>query len=166
MRFLKCLMLFGLLVASSAAAQTDPRAIHVFLGGNGVWYQGDRNLPADFEVGSNAAASMSPHLSLVGAAYYGVQESYLRGSFGARATATDVNDPNFSIGIGAQYHVSSEPQKRPQEFAGDVSLGWRPYPVNMPRVIVIAQSWWGFRSNQIGLIAGIRYSLGSFGGER
>jgi hypothetical protein len=162
MRFMLTLLL--ILFASSVQAQVyEPRVVRVFAGANGVWYGGDLALPEDFEFGTNAAASLSPHISAVGGIYYGLEHSYLRGSIGARVTATDVQDQDFSIGVGVQYHASTEPVIRPEEWAGDVSVGWRPYPQNMPRVILVGQGWYGFESEQLGGLVGVRYHVGSFG---
>jgi len=158
------LSLFLLALAAPAFA-AEPVAT-LALGANGYWSQGDLDYPPDFELGSNGAASLSPHISAVGGLYFGLGESYLRGSFGARFTATDVNDPNFSIGIGIQYHASSEPDKRPDRtWAPDVSLGWRPSPVNMPRVVLIAQAGYGLKDEQGWLLAGARYLLPIGGGR-
>jgi len=152
----------GVGVTAAAAGEAVPS---VAIGGNGVWYRGDLSLPDDFEFGANGALSASPHISAVGAVYYGVEHSYLRGSVGVRVTATDVNDPNFAIGIGFQRHMSGEPNIRPEEWSPDVSIGWRPSPLNMPRVILAFQAGYGLDSEQTWLTAGIRYAL-NVGGER
>lgn len=159
MKTLLTLLLF--LWASAASAQD--RVVHVNVGANGVWYHGDRELPADFELGGTASLSLSPHISGVGGAFYGLNHSYVRGSFGARFTLTDVQDPNFSIGAGIQYHASSEPRIRPEEWCPDVAVGWKPYPLTMPRIVVGAAGWYGLSSDQAGAYAAVRYELGAFG---
>ena len=148
-----------LLVAASAHA--DP-LFTTYIGANGVWFDGVKALPSDFEAGGNASASLQPHISLVGAAYYGFDHSYLRGSVGARFTATNVDDPNFSVGLGAQYHMSSEPNIRPEGWAPDATLGWRPWPEQFPAVLFIAQGSYNVQANQAVAIAGVRYALGGY----
>jgi hypothetical protein len=151
-------MMLCLLAARQATAEPVLRA---YAGANGVWYDGDN--PNDFEAGGNLRASLSPHISLVGAGYYGFSHSYLRGSAGLRITATDANDPNFSVGIGMQRHFSSEPDIRPEEWAPDASIGWRPWAATNPRVILIAQAGYGLDTEKAFALAGVRYE---FGGER
>lgn len=147
-----------LVMACAAPASADP-AMRAFAGINGIWFNDPSSFPDDFEAGGNVSASLSPHISLVGATYYGFEHSYLRGSIGARVTATDVNDPNFSVGVGVQFQASSEVAIRPQEWQTDVSVGWRPSPVTMPRVIVIGQAAYGLDSEELFLTLGLRYHL-------
>jgi len=116
--------------------------------------------PDDFELGANVSASLSPHISAVGAGYWGFAHSYLRGSAGARFTASNPDDPNFSVGVGAQYHFSSEPGIRPQGFAPDVSVGYIPWPADMPSVIVIAQGSYNLAADQASALLGVRYKFG------
>lgn len=160
------LSLFLLALAVPAFAAESGPVYSFGIGAQGVWFQGDLNLPSDFELGANGAASLSPHISAVGAIYFGLQESYLRGSFGARFTVTDVDDKDFSIGVGAQYRASSEPDKRPdKEVCPDVSLAWKPSPENMPRVLIALQAAYGLKSNQAELTAGVRYAIPVGGGK-
>ena len=147
-------------VASTALGETP--VIKMYAGAQGVWYDDDVK-PSDFEAGGNARASLSPHISAVGCAYYGVSHSYLRGSIGARVTATDVDNPNFSIGLGIQYQASSRPDIRAQEWVPDVTIGWKPWPNDLPRWIVIGQAGYGLTTNAGNAIAGVRYELGGFG---
>lgn len=148
---------------AAEARSEDP--LRAYAGINGVWYDDDAR-PADFEAGGNLRASLSPHISLVSAAYYGFERSYLRGSLGGRITATDVNDPNFSIGIGMQYHASTEPAVRPEGWAPDVSLGWKPQPERWPAIVLVGQAAYLTGQDEVLVIAGVRYDLGSFGGVR
>ena len=150
--------IFAALLFASMAHAGEPVA-KVFLAGQGVWFN-DQVAPSDFELGATARASLSPHISLVGGALYGTNNSYLRGTAGIRVTVSDVDQPNFSLGLGGFYQASSKVEVRPQEFNVDASLGYRPYPVTMPRVIVVAQGAYGLDSNQASLLLGLRYSLG------
>jgi hypothetical protein len=119
-------------------AQAD-EVLKFALGANGVWYDNETS-PADLEVGGNARAAFSPHIAAVGAAYYGLDKSYLRGSAGVRFTVTDVQNPNFSIGVGVQYHASSDPNVRPEQWCPDVSVGWRAWPEQLPKVLLTGQA--------------------------
>src|SRR4249920_1914303 len=123
MRKLIIAALLAMLCAMPASAQTS--VVKAALGAQGVWYD-DNVKPSDFELGGNVRASLSPHISAVGAGYYGFAHSYLRGSAGFRITATEVDDPDFSIGLGMVYNFSSEPSIRPEEWTPDASMGWRP----------------------------------------
>lgn len=137
-------------------AHADP-VIRTFAGVNGIWIADDAR-PADFELGANAAASLSPHVSAVGALYYGIQHSYVRGSVGARFTVTDVDNPNFSIGLGGSYNASTEPAIRPEEWCLDAAVGWRPW-VQQPRITLIALGQYGTKTSEASYIAGARYTL-------
>lgn len=151
----KVLLLFLLLFP--AVCHADP-VFKVFAGANGVWF--DENAkPSDIEIGGNARASLSEHFSAVGGAYYGFDNSYLRGSLGARLTATDANDPNFSLGLGLGYQACSEPKLRPEEWVTDVSVGWRAWPEKLPKVILIAQGSYGLDQKDAMLVIGARYEL-------
>lgn len=153
----------GLIVALAllflpAVSLADP-IVALYAGANGVWFD-DHARPADFELGGNARASLSPHISLVGASYYGFDHEYLRGSAGVRITATDVNDQNFSVGAGMQYHASSDLDVRPTRWAPDVSVGFRPSPNRWPAFVLTAQGAYFMEENQTILTLGGRYSLG------
>jgi hypothetical protein len=149
-------------VASAQLIAPPEPIFKLYAAANGIWYDGDPTLPPDFEIGATGRASLSPHISGVGSLYYGFDNSYLRGSAGARITATDVNDPNFSIGVGIQYYFSSENDIRPQEWAPDVAIGWKPWPQTMRRLIVGALGTYGLDSKKALLLAGVRYELGNF----
>jgi hypothetical protein len=173
-RALLAVLCLGL--ASTAHAQTDPivpptdttppptpysDVVQVYAGANGIWFDGPDGPPGDLELGGAARASLSPHMSLVGGGFYGVNHSYFRGSAGLRLTVSDVDNPNFSVGVGLQYQASTKPSIRPQEWAPDVSIGWRPWP-SLDRVTVGAQASYGMDSNRAYLIAAIRYRLDLF----
>jgi hypothetical protein len=112
---------------ASAASFWDAASFGV--GGQGVWVD-EGNAPAfrDAEGIARAALGITPHVNLVGGLGYGVDKSYLRGSGGVRITATDVNDPNFSVGIGISRHYVSEPGSGLDEAAGEAAIGWKPFP--------------------------------------
>ena len=143
-------------------AQAADPVLSMSLGANAASFNQSSHLPSDFELGGTGSASLSPHISGVGSLFFGVSRTYLRGSAGMRVTATDVNDPNFSIGLGLQYQVCSEADLRPQEWAPDASIGWRPCPEMMPRVSVGAQGSYGLDSGTAMLLLAVRYSLPSF----
>lgn len=150
------LVLLAGLVAGMAAAG-EP-VLKAYAGANGVWYNAAVDAsPSDFELGGNVRASLSPHISAVSAAYYGFGHSYVRGSVGARFTATDVDNRWFSVGLGIQYHVSSEPDIRPEEWAPDVSIGYVAWPEKAPDLVLIAQSGYGLSSKEAFVMAGVRY---------
>lgn len=160
-----------LLVAGPVLAQTVPPqrvewrdVIKVAVGANGIWFD-DNAKPSDFELGGNIAASLSPHVAVVGSTYYGFDHSYVRGATGFRITSSNVEDPNFSVGLGMQYNFSSENDIRPQEWTPDASLGFRPWPEEMPNVILIAQGSYGLDSNRAYVIAGVRYKLDLWGAQ-
>jgi hypothetical protein len=130
-----------------------------YIGANAISFDANSHLPSDFEAGGGGSASLSPHITGVGSVWYGFGRTYLRGSGGFRVTATDVNDPNFSIGLGIQYQASTKPALRPNEWAPDVSIGWRPWPTQAPKVTLGAQASFGLNSNTAALLLGVRYAV-------
>lgn len=161
-------MLRGILAAAALlflcvalrCASADP-VITPSLGANVVTFD-KQSRPSDFELGGTGALSVSPHISAVAGAWYGVGRTYLRGSIGARITATDVQNENFSIGLGAQYNGSSDPDLRPEGWDGDATIGWRPYPDRMPNVALVAQGAYLFTTQEAQMTLGIRYALRAF----
>lgn len=162
---MKGILITFLALGLAVPAAAEESVVKLFAGLNGIWYQGPGGVPSDVEAGGTARASLSPHLSLVGGAFWGFQNSYVRGSAGVRLTATDVQNPNFSVGLGLEYQASSEPALRPQEWAGTVTVGWRPLPEKLPRVVLGVQGITGLDSRQIALVAAIRYQLPLYGGK-
>lgn len=158
----KLLILAALLLVAAPVHAQAPSVVKAAIGANGVWFD-DTAKPSDFELGGNVRASLSPHIAAVGAGYYGFSNSYLRGSAGIRITATDVDNPDFSVGLGMQYNFSSEPSIRPEEWTPDASIGWRPWPAEMPNVILVAQGSYGLDSNTAYVIVGARYALSLWG---
>jgi hypothetical protein len=149
----------ALILATTVVCHADP-VITPALGATVVSY--DSGLPSDFELGGTGAASLSPHVSAVAGAWYGLGRTYLRGTAGARITATDVQNENFSIGIGGQYNASSDPDIRPEGWDADGTIGWRPYPEKLPQVVLIAQGAYMFDSKVSYLTLGLRYALRPF----
>lgn len=158
---MKYLFLIVALTAATAA-QAEP-VVKLFLGANAATFDAaPGRLPSDYELGGNARASLSPHISLVGSVYKGLDQDYLRESIGARVTATDVENRDFSIGLGIQYHTSDNVTVRPEEWAPDATIGWRPWPDKLRKITVIGQGGYGLTSNQASLIVGARYELAGF----
>lgn len=165
----KCITLLALLVAvvvcegawiGQARAADLSEVVKFAAGVNGAWWDGPGTaFPADVEAGGLARASLSPHLSAVGSAWYGFDHSYLRSAVGARATVTDVDDPNFSVGLGIQYHMASESELRPNEWAADASFGWVPSPTKWPNLIVAGTGSYGLRSSKAWATLGLRYAF-------
>lgn len=159
------LFLIALLLAWLAAPREGDCAdlkevIRLHLGVNGAWFDGPTtSVPNDYEVGANASASLSPHLSAVGGAYYGVSNVYVRWSAGARVTVTDVDNPNFSVGLGAQYHGGDDDEILPEEWMADASFGWRPFPNVMHRLVVVGQAGHGLSTSRARATLGLRYSI-------
>ncbi len=133
---------------------------HVYAGANGAWLNGAGSaFPADIEAGGSASASLSPHLSAVGEGFYGFSHSYFRWSGGVRATVTDVTNKNLSMGLGIRYRGGSIRAVRPNEWAPDVSVGWRPDPVRWPNVLVGGDAGYGLQSNRMLVTLGLRYNV-------
>ena len=157
-RIILAALLLCLAVPVHAADLGD--VVSVWGGVNGAWFDGpDTAFPADLEVGGNAAASLSPHLSAVGAVYYGFDHSYVRWSAGGRVTVTDVDNKDFSVGLGLQYRGASEAELQPNEWAYDASFGVKPFAAKWPKLSVVGQGWYGIESQRAGAILGLRYML-------
>lgn len=155
------LSLLALLLVASVAHAGVP-VVKLFAGANAVASEGSLNLPSDYELGATARASLTPHVSLVGSAFYGLGREYTRASIGPRITATDVDDPNFSIGFGIEYVTCTKPEVRPKEWAPDAVVGWKPAPERWPRVVLGAQGSYGLDSRQAYLYVAARYELAAF----
>lgn len=155
-------VMFGILLALVSTIEcAHADQVVGFAGGvSGVWFDGPNGLPSDFEVGGHAKASLSPHISVASSVVYGVEHSYLTGLIGPRITVSDPLNPNFSIGVGAQYRLSSKTEVRPQEWQADVSMGWVPWPVEQKNLAVVLQGSYGFDSDKAACLAGLRYVIG------
>ena len=157
---LLALLILGVYAIGASLAHAEP-VVQFALGANGVWYDSGAPYPNDVEVGSNASVSLSQHISAVGSAYYGINQSLLSGDAGGRVTVTDADNQNFSIGLGATYQMSSEADKRPQEWIATAVAGWRPWPVSQPRASLILRADRGFDSKSAAIKVGGRLSLGN-----
>lgn len=143
----------------AAFAQTPPSAsvLSLGVGGNGIWCSSATPFAADVEAAGNAAASLSPHLSLVGGGAWGFAHSYLRGSIGARVTATDVQNPDFSVGFGVSYRVASAEFQN--EWTPEAAVGWRPWPQRYPQVTMVGVGWYGMDSHETAATLGVRWRV-------
>lgn len=151
-------ILGGSLAHAQEVVGREPNIFGLYGGANVVWFDNDAR-PSDFEIGANARAALSPHIALVGSTYFGIDNSYLRASLGTRITATDAYNQNFSVGFGIQRHFSSEPALRPEEWAPDVTVGWKPWPISAPKLSLGVQGQYGLSSTTAAILAGVRYKL-------
>jgi hypothetical protein len=126
---------------------------------SGVWFDGPEAPGPNLEASGHAAMSLSPHLSLVGMLGAGLTDSYLRTTFGVRVTATDVDDPNFSVGLGIQRHDASVARLGPGEWCPDVAVGLKPWPARWPAVVLTGLGFYGLDSGRAGCSAGVRYTF-------
>jgi hypothetical protein len=154
-------VLFLLLLALPVLAHADGPVVGINLGANAVSFDAANGsaLPSDFEAGGTMSLSLTPHMSAVGSAWYGLGREYIRGTAGARVTSTDVNNPDFNAYLGFGYQGSSDQTLRPQEWTPNAGLGWKPYPKKWPRIIVGGEGGWGLESHQAYAFAAVRYHL-------
>jgi hypothetical protein len=138
-------------------------SVSVGIGGQGVWVD-EGGAPAfrDAEAIGRASLGVTPHVNLVGGVSYGVDKSYLRGSGGVRITATDVNDPNFSIGVGVSRHYVSEPDAGLDEAAAEAAIGWKPFTSS--RVILTGLAVYGIDTGRRMFSAGVVWPFKVVGG--
>lgn len=121
------LALFALTFAAPARASLWD-AVALGVGAQETWFDSTAaSFDQDFEATGNAALSMTPHFSLVGGAAWGAQNHYLRATAGVRATATDVNDKTFSIGLGIERQWVTEASAGIDEWVADANVGLRPF---------------------------------------
>jgi hypothetical protein len=152
--------LLGLgIIAGTCRAEGLANTTTLAAGVSGVWLDGPDAPGPNLEASGHAAMSLSPHLSLVGMAAWGLTETYLRSTVGIRVTASDVNDPNLSVGLGVQYHNASIAVLQPNEWCPDVSVGLRPWPDKWPTVTLTGLGWYGLDSGRAGCSAGVRYAF-------
>jgi len=150
--------LFVLVLACALApslALADEIVYQAAVGASAIWFDNNAK-PSDVEASVNGSASLSPHISAVGNVAFGFDHSYVTGAAGLRFTVTDAMDKDFSIGLGFQRHMSSEPSLRPEEWAPDVSIGWIPWPKS-PRVSLVGIGCYGLASNLATATLGVRY---------
>lgn len=129
-------------------------------GANATWLDGPgAGFPVDLEATGNGKLSISPHLSAVASLNYGFAHSYIRWDGGFRATATDVNNPNFNMYLGIRYRGGSIVEVQPNEWAPDAGIGWKPWPEMVPNLIFVADASYGLTSSRSLAYAGLRYVL-------
>lgn len=135
----------------------------IYAGVNGVWTEGpDVAFPADVQAGGTVRLSLNGPIQVVGSTMYGFDHSYFEYTGGARFTVTDVDNRNLSVGLGAQYHGYSQAELRPDEWMTEVSLGWRPLPLQHPKLIIGGQAAYGLTSERVQVLAAIRYEAMRF----
>ncbi len=148
-----------LLVLLAVPASASMPVVNGAIGAHGIWFN-EEVKPSDFELGGSAAASLSPHIAAVASGWFGTDKSYLRGTVGLRITASDVTRQDFSIGLGISRWMCSEPLVREEEWVADVSLGFKPWAVEQPRLMIAVQGGYGLESSSGHALAGVRYLLG------
>lgn len=126
-------------------------------GVNGVWPTGtDVAFPSAFEAGATASSSLSPHLSLVASSFYGFKDEYIRWRGGARVTASDIEDQNLSVFLGAGYRGADKQELFPSEWEVDAGFGWAPFRANR-NIILGADAALGLKSNDVLSVVAVRY---------
>lgn len=146
------------LACAAVPAASEPVA-RLYVGANAIWFD-ETARPSDLELGGTARASLSPHISLVGSGFFGLENSYARGTAGVRITATDAQRSDFSVGFGAEYQLSSEPSIRPEEWVATTSVGWVPWPDDFPGLIIGGQGGYGLSSNTAYALIAVRHRIG------
>ena len=147
-------------MALAATANAGGLVDHLYLGANGLWQDGVTvSVPSALEAGASASSSISPHLSAVGETFVGLSETYVRWSASARATVTDVANPNFNAFLGIGYRGASVSGLGGNEWAPDAGFGWRIFPDKLPRLLVGGKAGWGMTSSQVLLTLGARWEI-------
>lgn len=150
----------ALLVLIAGLVHAAEPPFHVAAGVGGAWFEGPgTDFPVDFEVGGTAWSSLSPHLSAVGGAWWGVSHSYGRYEAGLRCTASDVLNPNFNTFLGVGYRGGSTSALRPNEWAANAGFGWRLSPDRYPNLTVAGIAGYGLISSRALATLGLRYAL-------
>jgi hypothetical protein len=139
-----------MLIAVSAHAATFKDAIGLGAGAQVVWFN-SHVFNYDTEAAGKAAFSVTPHISLVGSAGYGLGQKYGRAKAGARFTVTDANDPNFSVGVGFERQWWSKDSFGASEWVSDVSVGWK----TLPWAVLTAQGAYGVTSKEVVTAVGL-----------
>jgi len=96
------------------------------VGGQGRWLSRG-GLPNDSQVEAvgNVAFSLTPHVSLTGGVAYGFQDAYARSQVDARITASNPDDENFNVWVGAGRYFTRYESDGLDEWAGKGGIGWR-----------------------------------------
>lgn len=167
---MKFAILFVLLLLPAVAGAAGIwQASGVGAGAQSVWLdQGQGPVLRDVEVTGRGVVSLTPHVSAVGGIAYGFKHSYGRASFGARITATDVDNPSFSISLGASRHYTNESAGLGllNEWASEGGFGWK--PLAKSPILVTALASYGLSSGRRGLVAGLvwPFKAPASGGEQ
>lgn len=150
------LVMLAALLASGARAATLSEVVKVRAGVGGAWFDGDETItPADVEAVGVVSASLSPHISVIAAAAHGFDADYNRFAFGPRITITDVNNPNFSVGLGVEYQVLPGLD----EWGYTANVGWVPLASRWPRLSLVGQGEVGSKSGDSRVTLGARYLI-------
>jgi hypothetical protein len=158
------MLVFLMVLAIPALAASPWEATSLAVGGQAVWFErGAATFNRDLEGVLNGSMSLTPHLSLVGQGAWGFENHYGRGTLGARITATDVNDQDFSIGIGLGHQWLTEIEAGQDEWVADASVGWK--PLKTWNFILGAQATYGIESQSARTAAGFRIPF-KIGGSR
>lgn len=148
--FILALIILAPLFARPVAAADWRDVCGIFAGVSGAWLDGPgAAFPADVEAFGAAAASLQPHISVIASTSYGFTHSYFRGDGGVRFTATDVDNPDFNVYLGVRYRWGSTADMRPNEWAPDAGLGWKPAPETWPNFQLAADAGYGLQSNRM-----------------
>ena len=117
------------------------------IGGQGkAIYRNGVTEDREFEGIGNVDFRVTPRISVTGGVAFGFQDSYTRQQVGARFTATDRNDHDFTIWIGAGRYFAKNYTDGLDESAGEAGLNWKPLD-NWP-FVVGATSAYGFDSGR------------------
>ena len=158
-RFLLIAALFAV-CALPAHATNLSDIFKLYAGANAVWLDGPgAEFPSDTELGGSTSASLSPHISAVGSAFYGFSNNYTRWDGGARVTATDVDNPNFNVYLGIRYRGGTTSAMLPEEWAPDAGVGWKPSPARWPNLILGADAGYGLQSSRTVAYLAVRYLI-------
>jgi hypothetical protein len=155
---MKTLLAVLLLICLIPATAPAGDLASLYVGANAAFFD-QGSIKASFEPEVNAKVSLSGHLTLVGSVAYGVADNYWRSAVGGRVTTTDVDNRAFSVGLGIQHRDYSLASMGSSEWAPDVSIGYCPWPVSHPKVIVGAQGWYGLDSKTAGMELAARYQF-------
>lgn len=153
--------IIGACVLLAQPARSAPAdALRLYAGANAAWLDGPgAAFPVDVEGAGTAAASLSPHLTLVGGLAYGFSHSYLAWDGGVRVTATDAANKDFDMFLGIEYRGGSTAAVQPSEWASYAGVGWRPNPARWPNLTLGAKSSLGLTSDRTRTLVAVRYAL-------
>ena len=133
--------LLALVIIGTARAEGPANTTSFGAGVAGVWFDGPEAPGPTLEATGRGAMSLSPHISLVGSAAWGLTGTYIRTTVGGRFTVSDADNPDFSVGLGVQYHSASVASLRPNEWCPDATVGLRPWPARWPAMTLTATGW-------------------------